>query len=94
MPIGTEYDILYIEMLLQLGRETNNMKNPFRSQLWQDTIRENNKLTAHEFMFSMNDVNGTHVKLDEINEMIQCGILTVDYDKLEQRIYNKSVVTQ
>lgn len=41
---------------------------------------------------SMTDPNGTFVKLDEINEMINDGILTVDFDKLEQRIFDKTVI--
>ena len=41
---------------------------------------------------SMTDLNGTFVKLAEINEMITDGILTVDFDKLEQRIFNKTVI--
>lgn len=68
------------------------MNNPFRSQLWQQTIRNENKLYPSEFCMSMTDPNGTFVKLDEINEMINDGILTVDFDKLEQRIFDKTVV--
>lgn len=41
---------------------------------------------------SMTDPNGTFVMLSEINEMISDGILTVDFDKLEQRIYDKTVI--
>lgn len=40
----------------------------------------------------MTDPNGTFVMLSEINEMISDGILTVDFDKLEQRIYDKTVI--
>ena len=72
--------------------EVVDMDNPFRSQLWQQTIRNKNKLTRHEFCISMTDPNGTFVKLEEINEMIADGILTVDFDKLEQRIFDKTVV--
>ena len=68
------------------------MNNPFRSQMWQQTIRNDNKLYPSEFCMSMTDSNGTFVKLSEINEMINDGILTVDFDKLEQRIYNKTVM--
>lgn len=59
------------------------MNNPFRSQLWQQTIKNENKLYPSEFCMSMTDPNGTFVKLSEINEMIADGILTVDFDKLE-----------
>lgn len=45
------------------------MNNPFRNQLWQQTIRNENKLTHHEFCMSMTDPNGTFVRLAEINEM-------------------------
>ncbi len=68
------------------------MNNPFRSQLWQQTIRNKKKLYPSEFCMSMTDPNGTFVKLDEINEMINDGILTVDFDKLEQRIFDKTVI--
>lgn len=68
------------------------MNNPFRSQLWQQTIRNENKLYPSEFCMSMTDLNGTFVKLSEINDMIADGILTVDFDKLEQRLFNKTVV--
>ena len=68
------------------------MNNPFRSQLWQQTIRNENKLYSSEFCMSMTDSNGTFVRLSEINEMISDGILTVDFDKLEQRIYDKTVM--
>ena len=69
------------------------MKNPFRSQMWQNMIKEENKLTIHEFDMGMTDVNGTFVKLEEINDMIKTGVLTVDFDKLEQRIYDRTVIT-
>lgn len=68
------------------------MKNPFRSQLWQKTIKNENKLYPNEFCMSMTDPNGTFVRLSEINEMISNGILTVDFDKLEQRIFEKTVI--
>lgn len=68
------------------------MDNLFRSQLWQQTIRNENKLYPSEFCMSMTDPNGTFVKLTEINEMIANGILTVDFDKLEQRIFDRTVV--
>lgn len=68
------------------------MNNPFRSKLWQQTIRKENRLTHHEFCMSMTDLNGTFVRLSEINEMISDGILIVDFDKLEQRIFDKTVV--
>lgn len=41
---------------------------------------------------SMTEPNGTFVRLSEINEMINDGILTVDFDRLEQRIFEKTVV--
>ena len=69
------------------------MNNPFRTQMWQNMIKEENKLTPNEFCMSMADINGTFVKLDEINDMIKSGVLTVDFDKLEQRIYDKTVIT-
>lgn len=69
------------------------MNNPFRTQMWQNMIKEENKLTPNEFCMSMTDINGTFVKLDEINDMIKSGVLTVDFDKLEQRIYDKTVIT-
>ena len=69
------------------------MNNQFRTQMWQNMIKEENKLTLHEFGMSMTDVNGTFVKLEEINDMIKTGVLTVDFDKLEQRIYDRTVIT-
>lgn len=68
------------------------MNNPFRSQLWQKIIRNENKLTHHEFFMSMTDLNGTFIRLSEINEMIADGTLTVDFDKLEQRIFDKTII--
>lgn len=68
------------------------MNNPFRSKLWQQTIRNENKLYPSEFCMSMTDPNGTFVRLSEINEMIADGILTVYFDKLEQRIFDKTVI--
>lgn len=68
------------------------MNNPFRSQLWQQTIRNENKLYPSEFCMSMTNPNGVFVRLDEINEMINDGILSVDFDKLEQRIFDKTVI--
>lgn len=68
------------------------MDNPFRSKLWQQTIRNENKLYPSEFCMSMTDPNGIFVRLAEINEMIADGILTVDFDKLEQRIFDKTVL--
>lgn len=40
----------------------------------------------------MTDPNGIFVKLEEINQMISEGVLTVDFEKLEQRIYNRTVI--
>lgn len=68
------------------------MNNPFRSKLWQQTIKNENQLYPSEFCMSMTDSNGTFVRLSEINEMIADGILTVDFDKLEQRIFDKIVI--
>lgn len=68
------------------------MNNPFRSQLWQQTIRNENKLYPSEFCMSVTNPNGVFVRLDEINEMINDGILSVDFDKLEQRIFDKIVI--
>lgn len=50
------------------------MNNPFRSQLWQQTIRNENKLYPSEFCMSVTNPNGVFVRLDEINEMINDGI--------------------
>ena len=68
------------------------MDNPFRSKIWQQTIRNENKLYPSEFCMSMTDPNGTFVRLSEINEMISNGILIVDFDKLEQRVFAKTVI--
>lgn len=68
------------------------MNNPFRSQLWQQTIKNENKLYPSEFCMSTTDTNGAYVRLTEINEMIADGILTVDFDKLEQRIFDRTVI--
>ena len=60
--------------------------------MWQQTIRNENKLFPSEFCMSITDSNGTFVRLSEINEMISDGILTVDFDKLEQKIFDKTVI--
>ena len=70
------------------------MENPFRNPLWQKHIKEENMLTPHEFCMSITDANGTYVKLDEINEMIRSGVLTVDFEKLEQKIFEKTIIRQ
>lgn len=69
------------------------MNNPFRTPMWQQMIREGNMLTPNEFGMSMTDINGTFVKLEEINDMIKTGVLTVDFDKLEKRIYDRTIIT-
>ena len=74
--------------------EVINMEKPFRNPLWQKHIKEENMLTPHEFCMSMTDANGTYVKLDEVNEMIRSGVLTIDFEKLEQRIFDKTVIRQ
>ncbi len=68
------------------------MNNPVRSKLWQKTIKNEKKLYPSEFCMSMTNPNGTFIRLSEINEMINDGILTVDFDKLEQRIFDKTVM--
>lgn len=68
------------------------MENLFRTPYWQKHIKEENILTQHEFCISMTDANGTYVKLDEINDMIRSGVLIVDFEKLEQRIFDKTVI--
>ena len=68
------------------------MNNPFRRQLWQQTLRNENKLYPSEFCMSVTNPNGVFVRLDEINEMINDGILSVDFDKLEYRIFDKTVI--
>lgn len=68
------------------------MNNPFRNKYWQQTIRNENKLYPSEFCMSITDPNGTFVRLAEINEMIADGVLTVDFEKLEQRIFDKTVI--
>ena len=76
--------------VLQKG-ECMCVDNPFRGKLWQQTIRDTNRLTPNEFCMSMTEGAETFVRLSEINEMIREGVLTVDYDKLEQRIFDKTV---
>lgn len=68
------------------------MDNPFRSKEWQRTIKETNKLYPSEFCMSMSNSNGIFVKLEEINDMLSEGVLTVDFEKLEQRISDKTVI--
>ena len=68
------------------------MDNPFRSHMWQQTIRNENKLYPSEFCICVTNQNETFVRLTEINQMIADGILTVDFDKLEQRIFDKTVI--
>ena len=68
------------------------MNNPFRTAFYQKSIKNQNRLTTNEFCMSVTNSNGTFVRLEEINEMIKNGIITVDYDKLEQRVYDKTVM--
>lgn len=70
----------------------NDMNNPFRSKEWQQSIKQDNRLYPSEFCMSMTDPNGIFVKLEEINQMISEGVLTVDFEKLEQRIYDRTVI--
>ena len=60
--------------------------------MWQQTNKNENKLYLSEFSMSVTDANGTFVRLSEINEMINDGILTVHFDKLEQRIFDRTVI--
>lgn len=70
------------------------MDNPFRTKYWQDTIKKDNVLTKSEFCKeTISDSNGVYVRLDEINDMIAEGVLLVDYDKLEKRIFDNTVIT-
>lgn len=70
-----------------------NLNNPFRSKQWQQSIKEENRLYKSEFCcMTMTNPNGVFVTLEEINQMISEGVLTVDFEKLEQRIYNKTVI--
>lgn len=64
-------------------------ENPFRTDCWQASIRRDEVLTPSEFGVSMNDPNGTWVKLEEIQDMIDKGIISIDYDKLEKDILEK-----
>ena len=55
--------------------------------------------TLEEFNEPMNElglrqINDFNSKLDEINEMIKSGVLSVDFEKLEQRIFDKTVIRQ
>lgn len=68
------------------------MNNPFRRKLCKQTIRNENKLYPSEFCMSMTDSNEIFLRLSEINEIIADGVLTVDFDKLEQRIFDKTVI--
>ena len=69
------------------------MDNPFRTKYWQDTIKKDNVLTRSEFCKeTISDINGVYVRLDEINDMIAEGVLSVDYDKLEKRIFDNTVI--
>ena len=63
--------------------------NPFRTETWQASIRRDEVLTSSEFGVTMNDSNGTWVKLDEIQKMIDEGIMSIDYDKLENSLYDR-----
>ena len=70
-----------------------NMDNPFRTKYYQDNIKERNILTREEFCKeTTSDINGVYVRLDEINDMVHEGVLLVDYDKLEKRIYDNTVI--
>ena len=64
--------------------------NPFRTETWQASIRRDEVLTSSEFGVTMNDSNGTWVKLDEIQKMIDEGIISIDYDKLEKVILERN----
>lgn len=68
------------------------MRSPFRSNMWCENIKNDNQLTSHEFLMSVSEPNGIFVRLSEINEMIKEGVLTVDFDKLEDRIYRETVI--
>lgn len=40
-------------------------------------------LTSYDFKVSRTDVNGLWIKLDEIQTMVESGIIQVDYNKLK-----------
>ena len=49
------------------------------------------KMTKNDFSMSMTDINGTFVKLEEINRMISLGVLKVDEKLLTEYRFNTQV---
>lgn len=43
-----------------------------------------NKLSGHEFDVLQSDDNGRWIRVEELNKMIELGIVTVNMNKMEQ----------
>lgn len=69
------------------------MSNPFRSEFYQESLKRENILTHNEFMVVQSDINGQFVRIKEINDMIECGAISIDFDKLEEYIHRNTLVT-
>lgn len=52
-----------------------------------------NKLYPSDFNVFESNPNGVLIRLNEINDMIDCGALQVDEDKLEDYYNNTRVIT-
>lgn len=48
-------------------------------------------MTKNDFSMSMTDINGTFIKLEEINRMISLGVLKVDEKLLAEYRFNTQV---
>lgn len=82
------------ELEKDLPAEILAFDNPFRVPFYQKNIRVSNILTHEEFgLIYTNESGISFVKIDEINDMIEKGIIKVDYDKLEKYIFENRVTT-
>lgn len=66
-------------------------ENPFRTDFYQKSLRDSNTITGNEFGVTIQEDGKTLVYLEEIQRLIDAGALKVDYDALEDYIFNTRV---
>lgn len=67
----------------------------FYSIYWfdsQEILFKEKNMTKNDFNMSYTNPNGTFVRLEEINEMIKLGIITIDLQKLNEYKFDTRIV--
>ena len=66
-------------------------ENPFRTNFYQKSLRDSNSISGNEFGTVIWENGRKLVYLEEVQKLIEAGALKVDYDALEEYIFNKRV---